>query len=560
MVGVRVALDPADIDEALVALWQRERERCAADPAYWIFKYGVTKDEHDKRNPVKLIPQHEYLKYVITRWHTGERVQFVAKSRQLMVSWLLTLYAVWTAKFAPHRLVLFQSKKYEDACKMVALKYPDQARCTFIEKHQPPWLRGCVGPKGEWLTLRLEDCMTEGRIVYPNGSAIEAIPQGPAQIEGRVPSLFCNDEASLQEEWRAGHAAAVPCVIGTTEEDTAHYITVATMRLPSSYGEEIAGAGFCDPDGIMRGVGEFKSLSGIPTLRIHYTADPGKDPANAEGRAWLARVLLGYREGAADVDFRQHYEIDPFVQSGRMVIPEWDKIKHRVAIDPIPVEAMHGWHFDSGLDWGASNRTVWQVWANDFAGNRYCVEEIAIPANQCGGVRGIATMMKASPHFEKVNGRIQGDPTIWNTTQSQKEGGMVSNAQLFAAEGVFLQKAKTKGQAADEILINRLRGNYWPGAGTDDFEPTLFIFKTCANLLRTVSVWRYDEWSPATVGDHALKEKMRDFEVDSFDAWKYTEVNVAAPGAASRIAPRGSIPWLKGLILREKAKTAHARS
>lgn len=549
-----------DLDAHLLELWDRERERCAADPCYWVKNYGITKDEHDKKNPVKLIPDHAYLRFVLNEWHTGEKVQFVAKSRQLMVSWLLALYSVWTAKFAPHRLVLFQSKKFEDACKMVALKFPDQARCTFIEKHQPAFLKGCLGSKGEWLPLKLEDCMTEGRLVYPNGSAIEAIPQGPAQIEGRVPSLFCNDEASLQEEWRAGHAAAIPCVMGTTEEETAHYITVATMRLPSAYGEEIAGAGFCDPDEIMRGVGRFKSLSGIPVLRIHYSADPGKDPANEEGRKWLARVLLGYRDGANDVDFRQHYEIDPFVQSGRMVIPDWDSIKRRVVIDPFPVEAMQGWHASSGLDWGASNRTVWQVWANDFQGNRYCVEEIAIPANSCGGVRGYAALMKASPWFEKVNGTIQADPSIFNVTQSQKVGGMVSNAQLFAQEGVFLQPAKAKGQAADEILKNRLLGDYWPGAGSEDFEPSLFIFSTCENLIRTIPIWRYEEWSPNAAGDHALKEKMRDFEVDSWDSWKYCEMAQSAPGRAARNAPRGSFDWLRAMILRQNTAQRYARS
>lgn len=548
-----------DLDEALLTLWSRERERCAADPCYFAFKYVRSKDEHDKKNPVKQMPDEPATRYVLSRWHTGERVQFVAKSRQLKVSWLLCIYAVWTAKFAPHRLVLFQSKKAEDAYKMVAIKYPDQARCTFIEKHLPPWLRGCVGLEGEWLPMKLEDCMTEGRVVYPNGSCIEAIPQGPAQIESRVPSLFCNDEASLQEEWRAGHAAAMPCVTGASEEETAHYITVATMRLPSAFGEEIAGAGFCDPNGIMRGVGEFKSLSGIPTLRIHYTCDPGKDSATPEGREWLARALQGY-SGMDDVNWRQHMEIDPFVQSGRMVIPQWDSIKGRVVIDPIPLEAMHGWRFDSGLDWGASNRTVWQIWANDFQGNRYCVYEDAIPANEVGGVRGFAQRMKASPLFERVNGRIQADPSIFNVTQSQKTGGMVSNAQLFQAEGVFLQSAKTKGQGADEILINRLQGSYWAGMGTDDFEPSLFIFSSCTNLIRTIPIWRYEEWSPALAEDRSLKEKMRDFEVDSFDAAKYTECSISEPGKVNKTPPIGSFLYLRGLILREKSKLQTARS
>src|SRR5512139_1252419 len=91
------------------------RKRCRADPLFWAFRFVQTRDEHDKENPVKPLPRLKYLRILLDEFHTGPKLIYVAKSRQLMVSWMLSVYGLHTLMFDPHRLVLFQSKKEEDA-------------------------------------------------------------------------------------------------------------------------------------------------------------------------------------------------------------------------------------------------------------------------------------------------------------------------------------------------------------------------------------------------------------------------------------------------------------
>ena len=543
-----MALSQERIDAALSLAWEREKERCAQDPAYFVFKYARTRDEHDRLNPVKGFPDKQYLRVLLDEWHNGSRIQFVAKSRQLMVSWLLTAYAVWTARFNPYSLVLFQSKKAEDAYKMVFYQSLEQARCSFIEKHLPPWLQVCKGKDG-WLPVAVQSCVSEGAITYPNGSRIEAIPQGPTQIEGRVPSLWLCDEASLQEEWRAGYAAAIPCLLGPSEQESGRGIIVATMRMPSEYGEEIKGAGSVDPDALCRGMARFKSTSGVSTMRVHYTADPDKDPQTETGSAWLQSALEGYPGGMAGVEWQQHMEINPMARSGERVLPFWHEIAPRVVIDPIPVEQQLGWRYDSGLDWGARNKSVWQVFGNDYHGNRYMVYELAVPGNEVGGITGFAAIMKEHDLFHRVNGKIHADPSLWNKDQNTK-GGLVSKAQLFADAGVYMVPAKSKGQEADDILINRLRGYYWANADSDDFDPRFFIFNTCTETIRTWPLLRYEEWTEHYTGDRArsLKETIHNYNVDSLDACKYAESARPEPQYAKIKPPPGSFDHLRSLI------------
>ncbi len=543
-----MAIQTERIDAALSLAWEREKDRCAADPEYYIFKYCRTRDEHDRTNPVKTFPDKQYLRLLLREWHDGPRIQFVAKSRQLMVSWLLCAYADWTIRFNPYRLVLFQSKKAEDAYKMVFFQSLEQARCSFIAKHLPPWLQVCRG-QDEWMPVNLPACVSEGALNFPNGSRTEAIPQGPTQIESRVPSLWLCDAASLQEEWRAGYAAASPCLLVPSEEESGRGIIVATMRMPSEYGEEIKGAGAIDPDSLARGMARFKSTSGVSTMRVHYSADPDKDPLTDVGAAWLQSALSGYPGGMGGVEWQQHMEINPMARSGERVFPFWHEIAPRIVIPAIPVEEQLGWRYDSGLDWGARNHSVWQVYGNDYHGNRYMAYELSVPGNEVGGILGFCELMKKHDLFHRVNGKIHADPSLWNKDQNTK-GGLVSKAQLFSDNGVYLVPAKAKGQEADDILVNRLRGYYWANADSDDFDPRLFIFDTCTATIRTWPLLRYEEWTEHYTGDRArsLKETIHNYNVDQWDAAKYAESARPEPQHVKMRPPPGSFEHLRSLI------------
>lgn len=541
--------ESSHLDTLLAATWDRELELCRKDVSHFAFNHVMTKDEHDRVNAVKALPDKEYLRILFNTWDKGELIQFVAKSRQLMVSWALCVYTVWTARFHPHQLCLFQSKKLEDAQKMVFLKWPDQARCSFIENNLPAFIKVCWDGK-KWLPIDLSTACNEGTIVYPNGSRVEAIPQGPTHIESRVPSLYVNDEATLQEEWRAGYAASLPCLTGPTVAESGRAIHVATMRLPSAYGEEIKNAGDVDPDLLLKGVSEFRSaVSNIYTMRIHYSADPAKDPER-DGAEWFHLASSRFPGGVGGIEWQQHMEINPVVRSGDRVLPMWPDIADRVIEDPIPFEAQHGWTYRAGLDYGARNNTVWLVIGTDMDGVDHICHEESVPGNQTGGIPGFCGRMKATTYLTRVNYRIQSDPSIWNKDQNTG-GGLKSKAQIFAENGVHLTPAQSKGQVADELTVERISGHYWSDWDSEDFQPKLKIFNTCKNLIKWWPTLRYEDWQERLRDDRALKEKMHDLHMDEWDAFKYAEVSRQNPTSQKPVARFGSVNHLKSLIVKK---------
>jgi hypothetical protein len=345
----------------------------------------------------------------------------------------------------------------------------------------------------------------------------------------------------------------IPCI-----SNGGKAITVGTMRMPSAYGEEIATAEECDPDAEIRGVARFKSRDGVPCYRIHYSADPAKDPGTPEGAAWFAEETSRMPGGYDGTDWQQHMEICPLAVTGDRVLPMWFKIADRVVIDDIPPEQGGLWKLDAGFDFGIRNFTEFTVFANDYDGNRYALTELSVVGGDVGGIVGVAELMKRNPYFTRVNGRIHADPSLWNRDQNLK-GGLTSRAQIFADMGVHLVPAKTKGREADDILLNRLLGYYWAGhEDMDTFVPRFFICRSCEGAIRTLPKLMYAEWKMQHTDK---KEEIQSKNADFWDCMKYAEV--AKPGVAVLAAnspPPMSFEWLRRLALKESNAGKHARS
>ncbi len=166
------------------------RARCAADG--WFFtKFVTTRDEADAEQSEKPWPRQEA--YLRALWADldAAQVAVIAKSRQMLVSWALCVYAVHWARSRAHQAVYWQTQNWPDAVTMVAQPDgPVQGRMQFIEAHLPEWLRQPAK-------------YTEGRIQYPNGSVIQALAGGANQIRSKVFSLYIGDEfAHLEEQHR----------------------------------------------------------------------------------------------------------------------------------------------------------------------------------------------------------------------------------------------------------------------------------------------------------------------------------------------------------------------
>jgi hypothetical protein len=498
---------------------QAELEACAQDPWRYIFDHVSTKDEHDATHPVKLFPRKPYIEKLIEIFHEGEDVEFIIKSRQLMVTWVACAYASFHCRFIPHRLCFLQSKKEEDAANLVFNKNPSIGRLSFIETHLPQWMRLNI----DW---------SYGMGIYPNGSKAWAIPQGPQHYEGYVPSLVINDEASLQERWMEGHSALKPCIDGG-----ARCVTIATVRTPSDYSEEMSTFNPDDHENVevlQHGFWKFRSKSGASAHAIHYTADKAKDP-DRDGSEWYERAVSGYIGGSDSHLWKQHMEIDFEATASTRLIPWWKQYRSQFIQEPPPLGKQFGWSYYSGFDYGKRNCSVWLVCAVDPQGNRWIVDEVGGPGEKLGGIPGISQRMQESEYWDQVKHRIYADPSMWNENQAAGES-YTSIARLFKQYGVNFKKAPIKGKQADSIGMERLLYDYWP----DPAEPKLFISPRCKVTVRQWPTLRYKEWSAVAMKDREIPEELVDKNNDSWKAWVYCEARRPPPRKRISGPPPGS--------------------
>ena len=121
-----------------------EIAKCAIDPFYFLWsdqRYVWTFDSFEESNrKVKSFPYKEYIHYLLWRIH-NDKILFIPKSRQIMVTWLMCYYLWWDARFHPFELNFAQSKKEEDAANLVYNKEWVTARISFMEYMLPDWMR-----------------------------------------------------------------------------------------------------------------------------------------------------------------------------------------------------------------------------------------------------------------------------------------------------------------------------------------------------------------------------------------------------------------------------------
>jgi hypothetical protein len=164
---------------------------------FWLTNYVKTFDEHDKENPVKPFPVKPYLQPILEEIQ-NEDVVHLAKSRQMVISWLMIAYLLWEAQFFSYRLEAVFSKKEEDAHALVE-------RAKFIYNYQPIWLKNLCG-----LDRKMRD-MPYGNLFFMNGSKLKGLAQGKDQVRSYVPSTALIDEAAFQDKLEETYNACVPC-------------------------------------------------------------------------------------------------------------------------------------------------------------------------------------------------------------------------------------------------------------------------------------------------------------------------------------------------------------
>jgi phage FluMu gp28-like protein len=182
-------------EQAVALAWAQ----AAADGTFFL-RFVQTRDEADPEQTTKPFPLH--LAYLTDLWRIIDKNQrvVIAKSRQMMISWLMAAYCVWYARFHANSACYYQTKAFEDAVAMVAMPEGGfEGRCQFIESHLPAW-------------LHMDVKISEGRVQYPNGSIIQALAGGADKIRGKVASVVVEDEFGHQEDQTGVFTAVAPLI------------------------------------------------------------------------------------------------------------------------------------------------------------------------------------------------------------------------------------------------------------------------------------------------------------------------------------------------------------
>lgn len=191
-------LDPQTQRQLWASLSAEVLARCTTDGLFWL-RFVNTRDEADPTQAVKPIPLKEYVTNLWTDYST-EQVCVIAKSRQMMVSWLTCAFCVYWARFKPHQAIYWQTKAWTDAVRMTAMPAGGvSGRCQFIEENLPTW-------------MQLDCKFSEGRIQYPNGSIIQALSGGADQVRSLTGSVFVEDEFAHAEEQEGVYTALAPLI------------------------------------------------------------------------------------------------------------------------------------------------------------------------------------------------------------------------------------------------------------------------------------------------------------------------------------------------------------
>lgn len=215
-----MSVAPSQERQALVEEIRLRRElkdREYADSC-WLWACEQVRTVDEATQSVRPWPQDKlYLQELFDIYET-EQLIALPKSRRLMVSWSVALWATWRARFHPYNAIYVQSDKEEKSAYLI-----DQ-RCKFIEDNlAEPW---GIRP---YKPIRTKDGMV-GRMTYTDTSSyIVGVAQGADKIRSFTASALIMDECEFQDE---AHAALTAALALVEESKSVKLILISTSNGP----------------------------------------------------------------------------------------------------------------------------------------------------------------------------------------------------------------------------------------------------------------------------------------------------------------------------------------
>ena len=281
-----------------------------ADPWFAIKRgwvYTVDEKPPPGLNPVRPLAASPHLEGVTRLW-LAHKHGLLFKSRQIQMSWLFAYLHLWDALVHDGRHGIIQGKRLDDVD--AANDHRILGRARFIRKHLPAFLV----QKSSAENTSLES--------YVNGSTLEAIPEGPDIVRGKVPSAMFCDELGFQENGGENWDAAVP--------SAAKLWGVST---PNGHEFMYRQADHDRPWDTWRtwpelypGIHGYVNRRGVLLVFVHYTADPTKRTKDFQDEA--PKGYTDYRRYLREMEgnFTLHEGLGVFANEfseARHVVPKY---------------------------------------------------------------------------------------------------------------------------------------------------------------------------------------------------------------------------------------------
>lgn len=173
-------------------------------PYLWTTQYTETYNEHwvveGRPTPYEPFPKWPYFEPLFDVF-LAERITWIEKSRDMLVSWACVAYLTWEAQRTPYCGILFQCQKEKKVKQLI-----NYAKCLW--ERQPNFLRE------QFPLARPLQRQSAFELEFASGAYIAGVPGGADQIRSYHPWGYLNDESSFQPAAGECHNEALSAVAG----------------------------------------------------------------------------------------------------------------------------------------------------------------------------------------------------------------------------------------------------------------------------------------------------------------------------------------------------------
>jgi len=376
-------------------LWQYEIACCELDFWYFAIRWLYTKDGNYYPSKRPFPADKEYMKVIfyiieneveplkkynlpddLLKKIQSSRRFVICKSRRMIMTWLQMARILWKCWFSPNQSHAVQSKKKPDSEGLIGKRGHDFL--TYMIENIDPMFKKVLG----------EPIILCDIIAFPNGSWVRAIPSGSEQLKQWTLTEWDADEAAKHINLAEALGASIPTLEGggrallwssTKPGDFAEICDdniggKGNVASSERGGEEYHLLG-CETCGGLKV--KYNKWNEFIVIKLHYSADPEKDPCTEKGKLWLAKT----RPGIPEDEWKQEYEIDAKAKSSSLIIYNFDPSVHVQDFDIDPE-----WTIYHALDIGIGAPTA-GVWAgvdrenNIFVFDEYYYKDRTIQQN-----------------------------------------------------------------------------------------------------------------------------------------------------------------------------------